>query len=172
MANFRIYKPNNQKSGSASQLDYRKNTRGKRSEVVLFWTITQQTGEDDNGNASFAWDSDKSKTIKMKLGLPDVGEILAVLKGRKDAVGTGKGLFHKNQNGNSVLQFCFVGATDKVPDRFSLRISTQDTQKNSLAINQTISIGEGVVLEQFLNGFLSSSFEESGKLNKPIPVSE
>lgn len=172
MAQYRIYKPymkEGQPLGAASQFDYRPNS--KKPEAIAFWTITKQTGEDENGNARFAWDDDKSKTIKVKLGLPDIGEILAVLKGIKPAVGTGKGLFHKNANGNTSVTLSYVdGNGDDNKRRYAVKISSQGADKTVVSIAHSLTLGEGVILEQFLNGLVEANFLLSERAGKRQPV--
>jgi hypothetical protein len=171
MAQIRFYKPyskDGQPLGAASQFDYRPNP--KKPEVLAFWDITKQTGEDENGNATFAWTKDKSKTIKVKLGLPDIGEILAVLKGVKGQAGTGKGLFHKNATGNTSIVFQYYdGGGDIDKRKYTVKITNQSvdgSDKVLTSVGHSLTLGEGVVLEQFLNGLLEANFLLSERVNR------
>ena len=93
---FRIYKPNSKGSGAASKFQCRTKWKTVDSvdyaELILFLESAQQTGFDKNKNASFGWstnsEKNKGKSVTMKLGLPDIGEMLLVLKGRKQFVKT------------------------------------------------------------------------------------
>lgn len=166
MANFRLYKPNNNGTGAASQWDYRPNKNKKKRNAQLFLTITKQNGQDQDGNATFAWEKDKSQTIIMLLGLPDVGELLAVLQGRKDTLGTGKGLFHKNANGNSTLSLNFSPESkEKGPAKYFLKVGSQNTKGDLTTIAHTITVGEAAVLQEFLNSFLRFNFELSERVD-------
>lgn len=162
MPSHRIYKPYkndaNQPTGHASKIDYRANN--KKTEGVLFWTITKQTAvEDEKGNAAFGWE-DPRKTVTMKLGLPDIGELLAVLEAQKDQAGpnNGKGLFHQNKNGNSSLKFKFEAGTEKSPPRYGIQIGGKVEGSDLVTLSHSLTLGEGVILREFLKGFVQFHF--------------
>ncbi len=165
MNDLRIYKPNKDVSrGAAStvQIAFKtKTVKGREGKpvnverVLIFWNIAQQTGVDGNGNASFDWDN----SVKAMLGDPDIGEILLVLQGRKDAAGLpGKGdkpasLYHRNKNGNTVIQFS--AATNG--SGFYISISTQRDGVNARAAHG-ISFSEGIILEQLLKDYITRKY--------------
>ena len=160
---YRIYKPNSKGSGAASKFQCR--TKWKTvdtvdyADLILFLETAQQTGYDSNNNASFAWssgDKNKDKSVTMKLGLPDIGEILLVLKGRKQFVGPepkqGRnietGLYHQKAKGNTSLRLKWSEG------RLYLNISSQDEKKNVTKVSHSIAMSEAAVLESLLDGFV------------------
>lgn len=163
---FRIYKPNMKGTGAASKLQLvvkpkEVTTRdGKKitvEKMMVFWECAMQTGKDANGNASFAWE-DESKRITLKLGDPDIGEILCVLSGKKDFAGPPPkqegglppGLFHKSPKGNSTFSISRNDSGD-----FRVRVSSQrQGQQGVLAIMHTITLGEAEIVETLLRSSL------------------
>ena len=162
---YRIYKPNAKGSGAASKFQCRtrwKNVDSKEcAELLLFLETAKQTGFDKNKNASFGWstnsEKNKDKSVTMKLGLPDIGEILLVLKGRKQFVGPepkgGRsiepGLYHQNKTGNTSLRLKWSEG------KLYLNISSQDEKKNLTKISHSITTSEAVILESLLVCFIN-----------------
>ena len=161
---FRIYKPNAKGSGAASKFQCRtkwKSVDGvEYAYLILFLESAQQTGFDSNKNASFGWstnsEKNKGKSVTMKLGLPDIGEMLLVLKGRKTFVGPepkeGRkiepGLYHQNKHGNTSLRLKWSEG------RLYLNISSQDKNKNVTKVSHSITTAEAAVLESLLENFV------------------
>ena len=161
---YRIYKPNSKGAGAASKFQCR--TKWKTidnvdyADLILFLESAQQTGFDSNKNASFGWSSNsekgKGKSVTMKLGLPDIGEILLVLKGRKQFVGpepsNGRkiepGLYHQKLKGNTSLRLKWSDG------KLYLNISSQDEKKNITKVSHSITMSEAAVLESLLDGFV------------------
>lgn len=138
---YRIYKPRKTNDGAASklQLTVVKNeepniSKYKQRKVMLFWIICQQTGVDENQNATFAW-QDETKYITLKLGEIDIGKILATLHLKTKETQ----IFHKNPKGNATFT---LTRTDK---GYNLRISKQ-INKVVTAINHSISVEEAEIL--------------------------
>jgi len=161
---YRIYKPNSKGSGAASKFQCR--TKWKTidgvdyGELILFLEASQQTGFDSNKNASFGWSTNneksRGKSVTMKLGLPDIGEILLVLKGRKKFVGPepkeGRkiepGLYHQKAKGNTSLRLKWSEG------RLYLNLSSQDENKNVVKVSHSITTAEAAVLESLLEHFI------------------
>lgn len=162
---YRIYKPNSKGSGAASKFQCRTKWKTVDSvdyaELILFLETAQQTGFDSNKNASFGWSTsgtkNKDKSVTMKLGLPDIGEILLVLKGRKKFVGpepkqgrnVEPGLFHQNKNGNTTLRLKWSEG------RLYINLSSQDEKKNVTKVSHSITASEAVIIESLLESFVS-----------------
>lgn len=162
---YRIYKPYKNGQGAAAGLqlkvtvdDERESWNGRN--VDLFWVFTQQTGYDnEKDHATFGWD-DQNKTITIKLGLPDVSEMLLVLSGRKEYVGPIKtpdrkielGLFHQNTKGNTVLRL----RRDKKNDEtvYYAQLSSQREGRESNRINLTLTAGEAEILRILLQKYV------------------
>lgn len=148
---YKIYKPKSTKDGAASQLqlkviigDYDKR------KGMIFWEMANQKGEmDAEGNAQFDWEN----KLSFKLGIPDIGELLLVLMGNKKMAGQqdGKyqGLFHKNDNGNSCLQFSYY-KTDKGAEGYNVRLSVQHGKDEPMISKHALTMGEGEVLRILL----------------------
>lgn len=85
MRDFRLYRPNQNNNGAAVawQLSYKKEEEFNKYQAFLIGANQIPSGE-GNDNAAFAW----KEGITVKLGEADLGEILSVLEGRKDSVGT------------------------------------------------------------------------------------
>lgn len=164
---FRIYKPNNNKNGAASKLELRNKTVEKGdntySEWMMFWTGANQTGEDANGNASFDWKTKEKpgKEVVLKLGDPDIGELLAVLNKSKDKVGgpEGKGLYHQNERGNSSLSFEYSKSTNpKYDDSYRFRLSSKVGDNPVLEVKHTITLAEAEIIKEILLGYVRKKY--------------
>ena len=94
---FALWKPNREKKGNAAIIEY------SIEKGCFFLRMLPESGQE---SPKF----DNSKAITAKLGISDVGEIIAVLTGRREALGhkdekTGywSGLYHENANGSSSI---------------------------------------------------------------------
>lgn len=145
---FRIYRPNREKNGAATRFQMRlvDSTKVKGQKRVLFFLESAvQTGEDENGNAKFAW-QEADKRVIMKLEALDMGEIIAVINHHKEQVGGGKGLYHEHSGGNTVLNFAraknggfYFGVSSKKKDGGAV-----------LQIKHLISDAEAIILKVLL----------------------
>jgi hypothetical protein len=157
---YRIYKPKNDKTGAASKLQL-KIKHDRYREVYLFWEAAQQIGLDANGNASFAW-AIPEKKITFKLESVDIGEILAVLNGKKDFAGMpakdGKGgaIFHQNEKGNTVFKFQKMEKDGNVT--YWLQITSKKKDGKLTEVKHTISCSEGEVLKVLLTDAISCMY--------------
>jgi len=137
---FKLYKAKRDGYGVASQFDFSKDKK------AVFIEMANQAGKmDTRGAAKFDW---KNK-ISFKLDLADVGEVLSVLARRQNGVGTQKdgkhtGLYHQNQNGDSVLYFT---ARNDGGFYIGLSVRRDDTKRQ---LKHYISNGEAMVLETLL----------------------
>jgi len=168
MREYRVYKPNKAGNGAATKFQcVCKPRKGKTfAEPMIFMETANQIGTDANGNAQFDWKQPgkmETQSVLMKLGMNDVGEILAVLMNQKPMVGTvtsnfndSRGLYHQNANGNTVLKFGRVG------DQFYLAMSNKNISTNTLSrAKHTLTIAESVVLAQLLRDFITLYYEWS-----------
>ena len=156
---FAVYRANKDKNGAACRftLAPAKENRGPS----LFLDMAKQTGEDENQNASFgwrrwnkesrAWDN-TDKCVSVKLGTADIGELLAVISGRKDAAGSnGKSIFHTNDKGTSTIDFKLYGKQNEPPTTFMLSTSAKLNEgKEAVRISHSLSFAEGEALRVFL----------------------
>ena len=144
--NLEIYRVKNDCTGTAAQFQF------SAEKKCIFLEMARQTKEKDkNGFATFDW----ANKIVFKLGAIDIGEILCVLNGKK--FGTGqhqgdnvyKGLFHSNNDGNSILKFergktsgyyldLSVKKNDSNPIRMSLNIGDSESEIMRLVFEDAI----------------------------------
>lgn len=156
---YRIYKPNGKGNGFAVKLQMREGkNQNEQERLMLFLEGTQQTGVDDNDNASFGW-KDKEKTVVMKLGLVDVGELLAVVNGVKSGAGGAKGLYHENDKGNTTLQFTLMDSKDGGPPvGYWLRLAAKRDSK-LIEIKLLVTFGEAEILRVLLSEYVKKLHE-------------
>ena len=132
-SNLSFYKPNKQEKGCALQFQL-----STKQEVVyndkeflvnyLFLTGAHQKGKNENGNAIFDWQNG----ITIKLGLNDIGELLAVLSNRQGSAQ----LYHQTPKDNKIIKLqkeengtYRLGISQKVggdADRMQQTLSTSD----------------------------------------------
>lgn len=153
---YRVYKPNNNGSGSASSWQISTKIVDSKEEKNVFLDLANQKPS-NNDNAAFDWDS----KLTAKLGLNDLGDMLAVLRGLKDGVGNLKdgkrsGLYHQNSKGNTVIYFN-ENVKDNLLQGYSLRVSKKSDQNQS-AVNHSLTVSEGQVLLLFLQEAVSALF--------------
>lgn len=150
MKNYRIYKPKKDGKGAATQLEVRKDKKDEYSTVLIFLKGANQTGFYDNKNAKFAWakdEEDLSKIVNMKLGESDIGDLLAVLNGKKDKVGQKEsGIYHQNPKGNTTLKFEWM----EKYGQFGLRLASKPNDGNLIEVKHFVSQEEGQVLKVLL----------------------
>lgn len=142
MNTFRVYKPNKQGTGSASQWQLSYKSDDRYNPWKLFYEIAKQTVIDENGNARFDWEN----SIKVKMDISDIGEILAVLEQKQQQVGQDGKIFHKTEANNKVINFFFNEKTNN----FFIKVSRQTTE-GVVALQQNMSIGEGCTLRILLH---------------------
>lgn len=156
---YRIYKPKKSGDGSASRLQFKIKEEQYGPRAYLFWEASKQDGFDDKENAKFRWTDVKGK-IAMKLEETDIGEILSVLNGVKDFVGTEptKGLYHQNNTGNTVM--CLVKQRQEgKPTVFYFKLSSKKKgDKEALIIQHVISVAEAMIIRILLQDALSKMY--------------
>lgn len=155
MNNYTLYKPFKNKEGkflgAASSLEFKTGEPDKYGnfDAMVFWNMAPQSGEKD-GNALFDWEN----KITMKLGIPDLGELLAVLNGNKDSVSNNGSLYHQNAKGNTVLKFSF----DKEKQRYIAQLSTK-RDSDTKQYGHSFSVGEAEVLRVLLTSAVESFYK-------------
>ena len=155
---YRIYKPYGEDKGAASAFQMKITIDpdakpGRQRLVELFWVATNQSGMNPTtNNPSFGWD-DKTKTATMKLGLMDVGELLAVFQGKKPEVT----LYHQNKAGNTIAKLK-QGQTKSGPV-LNFQMSSKRNDRDLVRVSHNISQGEAQVLSQLLRDFVSACYQ-------------
>lgn len=148
---FSMYRAQRDGKGAASQ--WQINDKG------LFIDIANQTGTTPEGNGVFGWrGKDGESSITMKLGLPDIGELLAVLNGIKDGCGQEKmeggkvsygNLFHKNANGSTTLAFA-PWIKDGRLNGYNLRVTSKVGSGSATSISHSVSVSDAQCLRVLL----------------------
>jgi len=135
--NYKIYKPNKNSNGSASQFCF-----SKEKKAIFLEMASQSINKDVDGNATFDW---KTKLI-YKLGAIDIAEILLVLHNFKNSVGyDNKGLYHSSGDNNAILRF---QKGDK--SGYYLGISVKKGESAPVALKHSITDAEGMILRVLL----------------------
>lgn len=166
MSELRFYKPNKDGNGAASKIQLVdklvEKDGSKFNKVMLFWVSAQQNGKDEDDNAKFFWEPKDGRQVTMKLGDPDVGEILAVLNGMKKEAGSSMGLFHKNENGNSSLQFKANVQSDangkSVVNGYYVRLAFQDKSKKVTEVKHSLTLAEAEILKLLLERYVMKKY--------------
>lgn len=140
--NYRVFRANKSGSGCALSFDLK---HGEEKDTKLFLTVSKQGENNEKGDATFKW-KDKESVMTLLLGSNDIGEILSVMKRKKECID----LFHQNPRGNSTLKLAFNPPSDKYPPSFKIGVTTKREEK-LLSAHTTISISESSVLEALLN---------------------
>jgi len=128
---YAIYKPNQRNSGAAIRFNF------NPEKGAIFLDAAQQTGE-----KQFDWDN----KIIMKLGLSDIGTILALLQNRT----TEAKLFHKSEKATSSFELSPRNEPDRAP--YVLFISRQEAADKSIRkVSLPITHAEVAILEVALH---------------------
>jgi len=131
---FRIYKANKTGTGSALGMDM------NVEKEAIFLEVANQMGE-----KRFDWNN----KITMKLSISDIGNFLAVLRGKKDSIR----LFHEPAKGEYELAkevMNTIAELSKGAHGYALRVSQQARSRELRAIQINISDDEGEVLRVLL----------------------
>lgn len=164
---WRVYKPTKSNTGAASKVEVKvenKTVTGKDGKnypkrvVTVFLVSAKQTGIDKDENATFAWEDDGGR-VTIKLGETDIGELLAVLYGRKSIAGVteGKflGLFHKNDSGSSSINF----GKNEENNGYKLRVTKKVGDAQAIAIQHSVTFGEAAILKVLLEAAVNEIYE-------------
>jgi hypothetical protein len=135
---FQIYKPRRDGGGCASGWEL------NAEKEAVFLEMAAQIGKmEGDENARFDWPN----KLVMKLGVTDIGEIIAVLERRQKGIGPQKegrhrGLFHQTAGGSTTLAF----EESKQQAGWHLRIGVQKTGADVQNLSHSITPGEGATL--------------------------
>ncbi len=166
---YRIYKPFKSNTGAAVKFQIKLLTEKKAGytarEPQLFLVGAPQ-GPNVGENASFFWE-DQAKAVTMKLGMPDVGEMLLVLGIKKEYVGpvmgegrkVEMGLYHNNPRGNTILRLKAAKNGKTGARVFYLSVSAQRDKVAAVQVKLTLTHAEGEVLRLLLERFIHLSHD-------------
>ncbi len=158
MQEFRVYRANNAKTGTACKVQFKLDGKGKFPRKLMFLSMAKQTGVDAENNATFGW-KDAGLYTNVMLGMPDVTALLAVLEGKKNFVGQDakKGLYHENAKGNARINF---SVNEK--GGFWFGTSTQrDSDKAVVKLSLALNVEEGIELRILLETFIRWYYDPS-----------
>lgn len=146
-----FWKPTKAKTGSAAIFQF---THKNGDKEASFWLNVMPESGNETGPKF-----NKEGQLTAKLGITDMGEILACLSGRNGGLGRPKdngwsGLYHQNATGNTVIA---LNPNDKAPGHYWLNISVQrDGASKKLAIGLTP--GDQELLLVFIRTYLPQMF--------------
>lgn len=144
---LKFYKPRPNGQGAASTWSF------VPEKEAVFLKVAAQVPSDGE-HARFDWE----KGLTVKLGLPDLGELLAVLTGRKPGAGPkrddGKfaGLFHRSPRGDASL--AFVRSTGE--DGFYMKIGVRKDGTELKTAAHSLTEGESCVLQVALQAAVAA----------------
>ena len=142
---LKFYKPTSSGNGAASNWQLSLKSEDGQPRWFCFLNMAQQGGKNDKGNAIFDWEN----KIIVKMESVDIGEMLAVINGRKDKAGAKDGLFHKSPNGDTKII-----KLSKLDRGYSLQINAQSEDKKLTSISHMLYDGEVEVLKVFFQAAL------------------
>lgn len=144
-----IYRANNKNTGHALNASIYGNQDSKYNNGIptFHLSIAKQTGKDANDNGIFDWKG----ACNVKLGIFEMGEFLAVIRGLKKAAGSGKGLYHDTDKATTSIVFEKLAEND-FGGEFSLKVNRTDKANTENKSGGRISFtwGEAMVFEEFL----------------------
>jgi len=130
-AEYAIYKPNQRGSGGVVRFEL------NPAKASVFVEAASQSGE-----KQFDW----PRKITMKWGLPDLGSMLAVLRGRQ----TQAKLFHQSAKANSAFEFTLRDDPRRAP--YFMSLSRQESADQSVRkVTIPLTHSEAAVLEVLLD---------------------
>jgi hypothetical protein len=163
---WRSYKPKKDYAGAASKVQVKivpvKFTAADeeriRFKVQAFWVATNQLPQNDkNGNATFGW-GDESKFVTLKLGEVDIGELLAVINGKKQIAGSEsgkyKGIYHQHAKGSTSFTFQYNEQYKNYYVRLAKKIGDKVTE-----VKHSITLGEAEVLKVLLEKTILAMYQ-------------
>lgn len=157
--NFTIYKPNSKNNGSAFSFSVNK---GSNNKTVLFVSMIQQYGWNDNKKTgSFKENSkNKEKSATIALSAVEAGEILSSFKTRIPFLA-----FHRKGDDTTIIKFTPWDKKRKIKEQngdkfyetpaFGICI----TRNSSQTFKIPLEAGETEVLSELLKEFIKQSFE-------------
>lgn len=141
-----FWKPNSKNEGAAAFFNY-----SEGSNCVFLKMMPQAS---DGSDSKF----DSSRSLNVKLGQSDIGELLAVIMCRKDGAGNKKenkwsGLYHEGKTGSSVIGFSRADNGNVF-----LSISYKADGSDAVRLSIPMTLGELECLRVFLEKYLSKMF--------------
>lgn len=159
ICNVRIYKPKNDGSGVASQIEarYGKPNKVGQRKLMVFWVMADQNGKNENGDDTFSWDSKGANPpLTIKLGDEDLSKMLLFLKTQRKSEPCD--IFHKDERNNSNTQIKMekitLGGKEVVMFSVSKQLADKTIirKRHSLTITETLKLS--IVLEEMLRRML------------------
>ena len=127
---YAIYKPNSRNTGGVIRFGL------NPAKAAVFLDAANQSGD-----RQFDWD----QKITMKWGFPDIGGVLAVLRGRQSEAK----LFHKTETATSAFGIATRNDPDRAP--YLMSVSRQDTAEQSVRkVTIPVTHAEAAILETAL----------------------
>lgn len=137
---FKLYRAKKDGSGVAASFAM------SAEKSAVFLEVARQAGPAEGDNATFNW----KQATRFKLGINDLGEIMAVLEGRQPGIGAPdhnnrdgfKGLFHKTETSTTVLRV----EKGRVAGGYYLQINQRKGSEQVDIRSLSFSLGEASLL--------------------------
>ncbi len=167
-----LYHPNPRGNGSALRLEPRVNGTDEERYNCFFLEFATQKSVADRSNglahATFDW----ANKITVKLGFLDVSELLLVLEGHVQQLGgQGKGLYHSNGTGNTLITLNCDTERDSYYLAVSRKRATDTTpQRIGIGLTKAEAVGLRCLLQGGLFGVM---FPQALRARQPqVPARE
>lgn len=150
-----FWKPNNNGTGAVAHFDFKPFNPSKPNEESCFFVVMMPQNPVKDATPKFL----KDKKLTVKLGLNDIGDMLAVIAGRKDGCGTMKdggwsGLYHKNQQGNAIINF------GNREGSYGISVSVKKGTGSAEKLSIGLTLGEIEILQAFFKSHMHNMFVE------------
>jgi hypothetical protein len=157
---YRIYKPTKSGEGAATKINIVLKTPKRPDgtdgfpKLMMFLVSAPQVPSTDPENAAFGWED---QNITAQLGDVDISAIIAVLDGRKEALGRNKdgqwsGLYHENAKGNTVIKLAW---NDQNRLYYELRRKRDGQLSN---VKHVIEVEEAIILKSICESYFKIKY--------------
>lgn len=147
-----FWKPNQSKKGTAALFQFQPK---KGDKEASFWLNMVPESGNDNG-PKFNQDG----KLVAKLGMTDIGELLACLSGRNGGLGRQKdgkwsGLYHQNASGNTVIK---LDPNESNQGHYYLSVSVKKEGGNEGRLSISLTPSDQELLMVFFRTYLPQMF--------------
>ena len=132
---YTLYKPTKAQSGGAIKFNVQKS--GKASFMLCALQIAPM-----GGSRVFDWEKDA--VINIKMGLTDLGQMLAVIFGKQKEAK----LFHKTERDNKVIEFTPTGNPDR--PGYYLKVSHKCGDSEAKRLSVGVTPAEAMILKVYI----------------------
>ena len=147
MSKLSFYHPNAKGTGSALTLELHPAHDEVDGSIFVKLTPQKTVGKYENGMCILPT-FDHDAALCVRLGITELAQILEVLRGYKEKLNDGSGLFHRTKSANVAITFehriepvpCYtLNITRREPDKDPSSISIHVTMPEACVLNETIA---------------------------------